>query len=129
VFCHVRAELEQAEEYSEAMRQLGDAQGDPMWKCFASAYSADTCSYLGKFEETRSYSEKALSLWNASYRAFVPIAGDPYVVCQRQNKNASAGRSKNTSVLLAGRPPKLGSFVRASGLGRIIYRRIRASTV
>jgi class 3 adenylate cyclase/tetratricopeptide (TPR) repeat protein len=80
VFCHVRAELEQAEEYSEAMRQLGDAQNDPMWKCFASAYSADTCSYLGKFIEARAYSEKALSLWNASYRAFVPIAGDPYVV-------------------------------------------------
>jgi tetratricopeptide (TPR) repeat protein len=80
VFCHVRAELEQAEEYSEAMRQLGDAQSDPMWKCFASAYSADTCSYLGKFLEARAYSEKALSLWNASYRAFVPIAGDPCVV-------------------------------------------------
>ena len=80
VFCHVRAELEQAEDYSEAMRHLGDAQTDPMWKCFASAYSADTCSYLGKFTEARAYSEKALSLWNASYRAFVPIAGDPYVV-------------------------------------------------
>jgi tetratricopeptide (TPR) repeat protein len=80
VFCHVRAELEQAEDYSEAMRQLGDAQTDPMWKCFASAYSADTCSYLGKFTEARAYSEKALSLWNASYRAFVPIAGDPFVV-------------------------------------------------
>ena len=80
VFCHVRAELEQAEEYSGAMRQLGDAQNDPMWKCFASAYSADTCSYLGKFMEARAYSENALSLWNASYRAFVPIAGDPYVV-------------------------------------------------
>jgi tetratricopeptide (TPR) repeat protein len=51
-----------------------------MWKCFASAYSADTCSYLGKFLEARAYSEKALSLWNASYHAFVPIAGDPYVV-------------------------------------------------
>ena len=80
VFCHVRAELEQAEEYSGAMRQLGDAQNDPMWKCFASAYSADTCSYLGKFMEARAYSEKALSLWNASYRAFAPTAGDPHVV-------------------------------------------------
>jgi hypothetical protein len=36
---------------------------------------------------------------------------------------------QNTSVMLAGRPPKLRSFVQASGLGRIIYRRIRASTV
>jgi NACHT domain len=49
--------------------------------------------------------------------------------CQRRSKNASAGRSKNTSVMLAGRPRKLGSFGQASGLGRIIYRRIRASTV
>jgi hypothetical protein len=32
-------------------------------------------------------------------------------------------------VMLAGRPPKLGSFVQASGLGRTIYRRIRGSTV
>ena len=80
VFCHVRAELEQAEGFSNAMRQHADTQNDAMWKCFASAYSADTCSYLGKFREARTYSEKALPLWNASYRAFAPAAGDPYVV-------------------------------------------------
>ena len=37
VFCHVRAELEQAEHLSEEMRHLGEAQNDTMWKCFASA--------------------------------------------------------------------------------------------
>ena len=41
----------------------------------------------------------------------------------------SAGRSENTSVMPVRRPRKLGSFVRASGLDRIIYRRIRARTV
>ena len=35
-----------------------------------------------------------------------------FTQCQRRSKNASAGRSKNTSVMLARRPPKLGSFVR-----------------
>ena len=49
--------------------------------------------------------------------------------CQRRSKNASAGRSENTSVMPVRRPRKLGSFVRASGLDRIIYRRIRARTV
>src|SRR4029077_15200191 len=69
---------------------------------------------------------------NVFLRKMIPNALPMLVAepnCQRQSKNASAGRSKNTSVLLAGRPPKLGSFVRASSFGRIIYRRIRASTV
>ena len=30
--------------------------------------------------------------------------------CQRRSKNASAGRSKNTSAMLARRPPNWGSF-------------------
>ena len=51
------------------------------------------------------------------------------ISCQRRSKNASAGRSENTSVMPVRRPRKLGSFVRASGLDRIIYRRIRARTV
>jgi tetratricopeptide (TPR) repeat protein len=50
-------------------------------------------------------------------------------LCQRRSKNASAGRSENTSVMPVRRPRKLGSFVRASGLDRIIYRRIRGRTV
>jgi hypothetical protein len=37
--------------------------------------------------------------------------------CQRRSNNASAGQSKNTSVTLAGRPPKLGSFVSGIRLG------------
>ena len=32
--------------------------------------------------------------------------------CQRRSKNASAGRSKNTSAMLARRPPNWGPFVR-----------------
>jgi hypothetical protein len=32
--------------------------------------------------------------------------------CQRQSKNASAGRSKNTSVMLAGRPRNWGLLFR-----------------
>ena len=49
-------------------------------------------------------------------------------MCQRRSKNASAGRSKNTSVMLARRPPNWGPFLQASGLGGIIRRRFRAGT-
>ena len=37
VFCHVRAELDQAEHHSEEIRHLGEAQNDVMWTCFGSA--------------------------------------------------------------------------------------------
>ena len=80
VFRHVRAELERAERHSEEIRHLGEAQNDMMWQCFGSAYSGDTCSFLGKFIDARAYCAKALSLWKASYRDFAPTAGDPYVV-------------------------------------------------
>jgi class 3 adenylate cyclase/predicted ATPase len=80
VFCHVRAELERAEQLSEEMRHLGEAQNNMMWKCFASAYSGDSCWFLGKFIEARAYFENALSLWEERYRAFAPAPGDPYVV-------------------------------------------------
>ena len=48
------------------------------------------------------------------------------VNCQRHLKNASARRSKSTSVMLARRPPNWGPFRQASGLGGIIRRRVRA---
>jgi putative SOS response-associated peptidase YedK len=48
--------------------------------------------------------------------------------CQRHLKNASARRSKSTSVMLARRPPNWGPFRQASGLGGIIRRRVRAGT-
>src|SRR4029077_4187041 len=60
---------------------------------------------------------------------FGNILEKSWIGCQRRSKNASAGRSENTSVMPVRRPRKLGSFVRASGLDRIIYRRIRARTV
>jgi hypothetical protein len=46
--------------------------------------------------------------------------------CQRHLKNASARRSKSTSVMLARRPPNWGPFRQASRLGGIIRRRVRA---
>ena len=46
--------------------------------------------------------------------------------CQRRSKNASISRSKNTSVMLARRPPNWGFFCQASSLGGIVPRRFRA---
>ena len=37
-------------------------------------------------------------------------------------------KRKNTSVMLARRPPNRGPFPQTSGLGRIICRRVRAGT-
>ncbi|MEA2990128.1 MAG: ferric iron reductase protein FhuF [Alphaproteobacteria bacterium] len=47
-------------------------------------------------------------------------------MCQRHCKNASARRSKNTSVMLSKKPPNWGPFRQASGLGGIVCRCIRA---
>ena len=57
-----------------------------------------------------------------------PCTERAVTVCQRRSKNASACRSKNTSVMLARRPPNRGPFPQTSGLGRIICRRVRAGT-
>jgi hypothetical protein len=43
-------------------------------------------------------------------------------------QNASARRSKNTSMMLARRPPNWGPFRQASGLGGMIRRRVRTGT-
>ena len=43
---------------------------------------------------------------------FRPDFDPPWIGCQRHSKNASAGRSKNTSLMLARRPPDPGAFVR-----------------
>jgi hypothetical protein len=37
--------------------------------------------------------------------------------CQRRSENASAGRSKNTSTMLARRPPRTGGFSSGIRLG------------
>jgi hypothetical protein len=46
--------------------------------------------------------------------AYRPFDGTDAAVadCQRRSKNASAGRSKNTSAMLAIRPPNWGLFLR-----------------
>jgi hypothetical protein len=56
------------------------------------------------------------------------IIASLYGVCQRRSKNTSVCRSKNTSAMLARRPPNWGPFVQASGLDRIIRRGVRAGT-
>ena len=48
--------------------------------------------------------------------------------CQRRSKNTSVCRRENTSVLLARRPRTEGLFLKTSGLGGLIRRRVRAGT-
>ena len=48
--------------------------------------------------------------------------------CQRRSKNASVSRSKNTSVMLAKRPPNWEPFCQASSLGGIVLRRFRTGS-
>ena len=55
------------------------------------------------------------------------LRGRALAGCQRRSKNASVSRSKNTSVMLARRPPpNWGPFRLASSLGGIMRRRFRA---
>jgi hypothetical protein len=50
---------------------------------------------------------RSLNKTKALYAAFEK---DSIMRCQRRSKNASAGRSKNTSAMLAGRPRTGGLF-------------------
>jgi len=75
----VRGELEEAERHAEEMRQLGEARGDVMWKCFGSFLSGVACFWLGKFIDGRGYLENGLSLWDSTFRAFGASPDDPHV--------------------------------------------------
>jgi hypothetical protein len=66
--------------------------------------------------------------WCPTCKAQKPILSELMADCQRRSKNASVSRSKNTSVMLARRPPNWGSFRQASSLGGIVHRHIRAGT-
>jgi class 3 adenylate cyclase/tetratricopeptide (TPR) repeat protein len=79
VFCSVRADLLQAERHTEEVRHLVEAKGDPAWKCFGQIMSGDVSLWLGKFIDSRSYLESALSLWDSSYRVLGPLPEDPHV--------------------------------------------------
>jgi class 3 adenylate cyclase/tetratricopeptide (TPR) repeat protein len=79
VFCSVRAELLQAERHTEDVRRLVEGGDDAAWKCFAQIISGDVSLWLGKFIDSRSYLERALSLWDPSYHALGPLPEDPHV--------------------------------------------------
>ena len=79
VFCSVRADLLQAERHTEEVRHLAEAKGDPAWKCFGQIISGDVSLWLGKFIDSRTYLESALSLWDPSYRVLGPLPEDPHV--------------------------------------------------
>jgi class 3 adenylate cyclase/tetratricopeptide (TPR) repeat protein len=75
----VRGELGQAEHHAAEIRHLGDADNDPMWKCFGSSASGCINSFLGNFVDARAYFEHYLSVWDPQYRGFVEAPTDGYV--------------------------------------------------
>ena len=56
------------------------------------------------------------------------VKGKGMAGCQRRSKNASVSRSKDTSVMLAKRPPNWERFCQASSLGGIVLRRFRTGS-
>jgi predicted ATPase len=79
VFCSVRGELLQAERHTKEVRRLVEGKDDEAWKCFGQIISGDVSLWLGKFIDSRSYLENALSLWDPSYRVLGPLPEDPHV--------------------------------------------------
>jgi tetratricopeptide (TPR) repeat protein len=75
-FYAVRGELYQAERHAQEMRELGEAQNDPVWQFYGSATSGNICFYLGKFIDARAHSEKALSIWDPMYGGSSPSPED-----------------------------------------------------
>jgi tetratricopeptide (TPR) repeat protein len=75
----VRGELTQAERDAADIRHLGDAENDPMLKCFGSSVSGCVCSFLGKFIDARNYFEDYLSVWDPQYGGFDVNPSDGYV--------------------------------------------------
>ena len=63
---------------------------------------------------------------DAGWTSAARLAAIP--ACQRRSKNASVSRSKNTSVMLAKRPPNWEPFCQASSLGGIVLRRFRTGS-
>jgi hypothetical protein len=47
-----------------AERLDSDVAHDPMWKCFGSQLSGNSCFYLGKLTDVRAYLKNAISLWD-----------------------------------------------------------------
>jgi class 3 adenylate cyclase/predicted ATPase len=79
VFCFVGGELLQAERHTQEFLRLGELRNDVNWVHAGLMTSGILSSILGKFNDARSYSEKAISLWDPAFRDFVPSPEDPYV--------------------------------------------------
>ena len=79
VFRSVRGEFVPAERHAREVRHFAETRNDAAWKCFGQVISGDVSLWLGKFADARAYLERALSLWDPSYRALGPLPEDPYV--------------------------------------------------
>ena len=79
IFALVRAELDQAQHHADEVLHLGETRDDVMFASFGSLFSGITRHFTGNFVDARAYGEKALSLWNPTFRRFSASPDDPYV--------------------------------------------------
>ncbi len=75
----MRAELDQAEQHAEEVRNLGEARNDVMWKCFGSSFSGITRHFTGKFVDARAYLENARVFVGPDVSPLLASPDDPYV--------------------------------------------------
>ena len=99
-----------------------DMGGDPRQEYFSEGISEDIITALSKLRWFLVIARNSSFIYKGKAVHMKQIAEE----CQRRSKNASAGRSKNTSAMLARRPPNWGPFRQASSLRGIIRRSIGA---
>jgi class 3 adenylate cyclase/predicted ATPase len=75
----VRGELEGAEYHAQELRHLGEALNDRYLKARGWGTSAAVCFARGKFLVTRTHFERAISLLEPTYRAYLASPDDPHV--------------------------------------------------
>jgi tetratricopeptide (TPR) repeat protein len=82
IFHFVGGELDEAEDDALEFLALGKTRNDINWRLAGLFLSGVLSSVLGKFNDARSCCETAISIWDPSFRDFVPSREDLYVAAR-----------------------------------------------